>query len=85
LVPAAMPGFAGVIVREISVAGFTVSKVDPDILPDVALIVVEPADTEAARPELPTVATLVLDELQVTEAVKSCVELSVYTPVAMNC
>ncbi len=64
----------GVTVMDTRVAGFTVSEVDPVMLPDAAVIVVVPAATEVARPLEPaallTVATPVLDELQVAEAVK---------------
>jgi hypothetical protein len=38
----------------------------PEILPEVAVTVVDPAATAAARPPLLTVATDVSDELQVT-------------------
>jgi hypothetical protein len=76
----AIPGLVGVIATETSVAEVMVSVVDPEMLPDVALIVVEPAATAVARPldpveELLIVATLVLDDLQVTTAVRFCVEL----------
>jgi len=58
-----------------------VSVVDPNTLPSVALIVVEPdvsADPSPSKPEaLLTVATLVLEELHTTCAVRFCVELSV--------
>ncbi len=60
-----------------SVAGVTVSVVDPDMLPDVAVTVVEPAATDVARPFEPValliVATPALDELQVTAVVRFCV------------
>ena len=63
-----------------SVAGVTVSVVDPDTLPDAAVIVVEPAATGVANPLEPAalliVATPVLDELQATAVVRFCVELS---------
>ena len=63
-----------------SVAGVTTRVVDPDKLPDVALIVVEPEATAVANPFEPAalliVATPVLDELQVTAVVMSCVVLS---------
>lgn len=83
-VPAAMLGLVGVTSRDTSVDGVTVRVVDPAMLPDVAVIVVDPAATAAANPLL-MVATPVLDELQVTEAVKSCVVLSENVPVAVNC
>jgi hypothetical protein len=80
-VPFAMLGLVGVTAMDTSVAGVTVRVVDPDVLPDVAVIVVEPAATEVADPLEPTallmVATPVLDELQVAVVVRSCVVLSV--------
>ncbi len=68
-----------------SVAGVTVSVVEPDMLPDDALIVVVPAANVAAKPELFIVATPVFDELQVTAVVMFCVVLSENVPVAANC
>jgi hypothetical protein len=79
VVPLAMLGLVGVIATESSVTGVMVSVVDPEMPPDVALIVVEPTATDVARPlelrALLIVATLVLEELQVTKAVRFCVEL----------
>jgi hypothetical protein len=75
-----MPGLAGVTFMDTSVAEVTVSVVDPDILPDVAVIVVEPAATDVAKPlELAALlmdATPAVDEPQVTAVVRFCVELS---------
>jgi hypothetical protein len=89
VVPSAMLGLDGVITRDTSVAGVTVSVALADMLPDVAVIVVEPAATGVASPfepvVLPIVATDVADELQVTDAVRSWVVLSENVPVAMNC
>ena len=48
------------------VALVTVRVADPDIIPKLALIVAVPTETPLARPLLSTVATGVLDELQVT-------------------
>jgi hypothetical protein len=63
-----------------SVAWVTVRVDDPDILPNVAVIVVEPVATAEVNPFEPDalliVATPALDELQVTAVVKSCVVLS---------
>jgi hypothetical protein len=63
-----------------SVAAVTVSVVDPDVLPNVAVIVVEPADADVASPlelaALLMAATSAADEFQVTDAVRSCVVLS---------
>ena len=47
----------------------------PEILPEVAVMVVAPVATAVARPLLLTVATEVLDELQVT-----CVVISWLVP-----
>ena len=79
--PLAMLGLAGVTAIDTSVAEVTVSVVLPEMLPLVAEIVVLPAAAELARPCEPPalliVATLVLDEAQVTCVVRFCVELSV--------
>jgi hypothetical protein len=64
-VPTDMLGLAGVTSMEIRV-GVTVRVADPDLIPELAMIVAVPIDTPFARPLLPTVATGVLDELQVT-------------------
>ena len=73
---------------EINMAGVTVTVVEPEILPDVAVIVAEPLPTAAASPLLPDVlliiATLVLEELHVTDVVMTCVPLSEKVPVAVN-
>jgi hypothetical protein len=75
-----MLGAAGVTAMDTSVAGVTVSVVDPDVLPNVAVIVVEPADADVASPletaVLLMAATPAADEFQVTDAVRSCVVLS---------
>ncbi len=63
--------------------------VDPEMPPDVAVIVVVPAPTEAASPFEPValliVATAVFEELQETVEVMFCTEPSVNAPVAVNC
>jgi hypothetical protein len=80
VVPNAMLGLVGVTVMDTSVAEVTVSVVEPDMLPDVAVMVVEPATIEVASPWEPAAllmaATAAVDELQLTAAVKSCVVLS---------
>ncbi len=62
------------------VIAVTVSVAVPETLPDVALMVVDPAATAVASPCEPAalliVATPVLDELQVTTVVRICVVLS---------
>ncbi len=74
---------------EASVAGFTVSTVDPEILPDVALIVAGPAAAANASPLDPAALLIVamaeFEELQLTAAVRFWVVLSEYIPVAVNC
>ena len=75
-----MLGLVGVTVRETSVAGVTVSIVDPETVPNAATIVVAPVATEVATPLDPAALLIVAmpgyDELQVTAFVRSCVELS---------
>ncbi len=65
----------GVTRIDSSIAGVTVSVVDPDLLPDVAVIVVVPTPTDAASPIEPValliVATSVFEELQTDDAVIS--------------
>ena len=78
--PVAVLGLVGVIAMDTSNAGVTVRAVDPDMLPDVAVIVVEPVATEEADPLEPAALLIVAatraDELQVTAVVRSCVVLS---------
>jgi hypothetical protein len=80
VVPKAMLGLMGVTVMNTSVAEVTVSVVDPDMLPDIAVTIVEPAATDVARPLEPTAllmaATAAFDEFHVTAAVRSCIVLS---------
>ena len=61
-----MLGLAGVTNMEERVAEFTVKVVLPEILPEVAVMLVEPAEKAVARPLLLTIATAVFDERQVT-------------------
>jgi hypothetical protein len=88
--PLAMLGLAGVIVIELRVAAVTVSSVFPDLIPDVAVITDVPTPIPVARPLVGrplgfTIATPVVPELQVTEAVISCAVPSENVPVAVNC
>ncbi len=88
-VPSGILVLAGVIKMDTSVAGVTVSIVDADTFPDDAVIVVDPGANDAAWPREPaallTDATATFDELQVADAVRSCVEPSEKVPVAVNC
>jgi hypothetical protein len=63
----------------------TVRFVFPEILPEVAITVVEPAEAAVTKPVALTVATDVSDELQVTCVVISWLVVSEYVPVAVNC
>lgn len=56
-----------------SVAGFTVSVVNPLTAPEVAVIVLLPTPVPVARPIPEMVATADADELQLTEVVRFCV------------
>jgi hypothetical protein len=84
-----MVGDAGETTIAWSVAAVTVSVVDPPIEPELARMVDVPGFTAVAMPRLPAalliVATLVLNDCQVTEFVKFCVLPSEYVPVAVNC
>ena len=70
----AMLGLAGVTAMETSAVAVMVRVVEPEMLPDVARIVVDPAAADLARPLEPAalliVAAAVLEELQVTAAVR---------------
>src|ERR1700682_3387510 len=85
--PIATEGFAGVTEIDCSVGGDTVivRGVEPLTEETVALIVVVPTAKLEASPVESRLATLVLDEFQVAAPVRSCVVLSLYVPVAMNC
>ncbi len=76
---------AGVTAIEDKVAAVTVRVVFPEILPEVAVMVAEPVATLVARPVLFTVATDVLDDLQMTRVVITWVVPSEYVPEAVNC
>ena len=84
-----MLGLVGVIAIDTRDAAVTVRVVEPERLPETAVIVVEPMPDEVANPLDPVVllidATPVLEELQVTCAVRSCVVLSENVPVAVIC
>ena len=75
--PLAIVGFAGVTAIDVTTAAVTVSVVVPLTLPEVAVIVVDPAASVVARPVVEIVATAMFDEVQVTEPVRFCVEPSV--------
>lgn len=86
--PKARLELCGATTIDCRVALVTVNTVDAEILPQVAVIVLLPLATEVAKPREPpallTTATAELEELQVTNAVMSCVLLSEYAPVAVK-
>ncbi len=83
--PTGMLGLTGVTARESRVAEFTVRIALPEMLPEVAVMVVVPTETAVARPLLSIVATAGLDEVQVTCMVISLFVPLLYVPVAANC
>ncbi len=73
----AMLGAFGVTAIDSSVAPVTVNVAVPETAPEVAVIVVEPAETPRASPPAPIVALDGALELQVAVAVRSWVLESV--------
>src|SRR6202040_2777312 len=82
--PLVIEGFAGVTAIDTSVAGVTVSSVEPLMLPTVAEIVEVPAPTPVAKPVAFIVATPGVAEAH-TALLSTCVVLSLNVPVAVNC
>src|SRR5216684_3780152 len=82
--PLVIEGFAGVTAMEVSVAGVTVSSVEPVMLPLVAEIVEVPVPTAVPSPVLLIVATVAVAEAHAALP-STCVELSLNVPVAVNC
>jgi hypothetical protein len=82
--PALTVVFAGFAVTTGPTA-VTISDAVPEILPLVAVIVELPTERACARPVALIVATAGTDDVQVTEAVRFCVLLSLKVPVAVNC
>jgi hypothetical protein len=80
VIPRTIEGLAGVTVIETIAGGATVMEVEPEILPDLAVIVAVPTVFEVVFPfdpaVLPIVATDLAEELQVTDVVRSRVLLS---------
>jgi hypothetical protein len=81
VVPNAIDGVAGVTAIDTSAAEVTVSRVDPLIAPDVAVIVAVPSPTLVANPivapVVPIVAVVGVSELHCTVLLMSCVLPSV--------
>jgi hypothetical protein len=63
----------------------TVTAAEPVVEPDAAEIISIPAATPLTRPVAFTVATLVFEDDQLAESVRSCVLPSPNVPVAVNC
>jgi hypothetical protein len=76
VVPFAIEGFAGVTAIDTNVTEVTVSKVDPVTLPEVAMIVLDPAAFAVAIPPVVIVAEFVFWDCQPTEPVRFFVEPS---------
>lgn len=85
LVPAAIEGSNGVMAIETSVAGVTVSSVEPTTDPDIALTLAVPTPTLLASPVLLIVAVETVSDDHVAVIVRFCVLPSLYVPVAVNC
>jgi hypothetical protein len=78
-------GLAGVTAMDCNVAAVTVRTVEPEILPEVALIEEFPTATPEAKPPGVMVALDGVAEIHVTLPVRFCVLLSLNVPVAVNC
>jgi hypothetical protein len=83
--PLATDGLAGVTAMDCSAAAVTVSVVDPETIPEVAVIVEEPTPVAVAKPAAEIVATADEDEFHATEPVRFWVLPSLKVPVAVNC
>lgn len=83
--PAAMEGFAGATAIDTRAAGFTVTPVEPVMLPDVAITFAVPMLSACAKPDplIETVAGAL--ELQVADELKSREVPLLNWPTALNC
>ena len=70
---------------DVSLALETLRSVEPVIAPRIAEILVVPVMVLVTNPALFIAATAAFEELQPTDAVMSCVLLSLKVPVATNC
>ena len=73
VVPAAIDGSGGVMAIETSVAGVTVSSVEPATDPDVALMLAVPVPIPLESPVPLIVATETVSDDHVAVVVRSCV------------
>jgi len=85
MAPTGTLGLAGVTDMEDRIAEVTVRVVLPGMVPEMAVMVAVPATAAVAKPLRLTVATGVLDEIQMTSVVISWVVPSEYNPEAANC
>ena len=69
--PIGIEAVNGVTTIELNVAAVTVKVAEPDLPPDVAVIVAVPTDRPVATPGDTTVATARVPELQVTRLLMS--------------
>ena len=84
--PIGIEAVAGVTVIDTNVAAVTVKVAEPDLPSKVAVMTDVPMATPVARPDvLLTVATPVVPEVQLEDAVTSRDVPSVYVAVAINC
>lgn len=83
--PLVIDGLAGVTAIDTSTGAVTVSVVEPVTEPRAAPILVVPWVTPVAKPPAEIVATVVLEELQVTKEFRFSVVPPLKWPVAVNC
>jgi hypothetical protein len=84
--PFAIDGLAGITAIDNSVAAVTVSVSPGLVTPFSAAVICEvPTPAPVARPAEVIVATDVVPDTHVACVVRSCVLVSVYVPVAVNC
>ena len=84
--PLAIVGLTGVTAIDCSVAAVTVNTSAGDVTPlSAAVMLLVPTPTPVASPPAVMVATVVVAEFQLTDAVMFAVLLSLYVPVAVNC
>jgi len=81
--PTPIEGLLGLTVIEVRL--ITVKVIMPVEIPELAWIVVAPAASAVANPEALIVATVVSEELQVTEPVTSWEDPSASVAFAVNC
>src|SRR4030066_147803 len=84
VVPRAMVGLVGVTSMDARVAAVTVRVVTPESPPNEAVMEAVPLDAPVARPAAVIVAAAV-EELQVADAVMSCLVVSEKMATALNC